>query len=170
MFNSYIASCLEKVRKYQIVPTKTVEIWAKHVKLENVESDELTVEEEITEGKASKKKAGIQEITNQLESRYEIEETIKRKQTPTIWWFLRFCGGLAYSTFERYWEKEEFRWTVEWIRNYLESILVEQSSKWEFNPAIAQFVLNTTYNRVPKSKSENINKSEPLDVNDFIRD
>ena len=53
-FNAYILTCLEKKRKYEIVPIKTVDTKGLLEEIEP-ESDDLTLEEEITEGKASKK-------------------------------------------------------------------------------------------------------------------
>lgn len=87
LFNTYILTCLEKKRYYEIVPVKTVDTKAgdtTHTVLEAVDNEELTVEEEITEAKASKKEAGRQDITNKLESKYEIKERIERKTTPSI--------------------------------------------------------------------------------------
>ena len=84
-FNTYILTCLEKKRYYEIVPVKTVDTnGATHAILEAVNNEELTTEEDITERKASKKEAGRQDITNKLESKYEIKESIERKTTPSI--------------------------------------------------------------------------------------
>lgn len=84
-FNTYILTCLEKKRYYEIVPVKTVDTTgATHSILEVANNEELTTEEDVTERKASKKEAGRQDITNKLESKYEITEKIQRKVTPTI--------------------------------------------------------------------------------------
>lgn len=85
LFNTYILTCLEKKRYYEIVPVKTVDTnGTTHAILEAVNNEELTTEEDITERKASKKEAGRQDITNKLESKYEIKERIEWKTTPSI--------------------------------------------------------------------------------------
>lgn len=85
LFNTYLLTCLEKVRYYEVIPLETVDAGkTKHIKLEIPENDELTAGEELTEGKASKKEAGSQEITNALRSKYEINERIEWRTTPSI--------------------------------------------------------------------------------------
>lgn len=142
LFNDYIASCKERVKIIQQTPVRIVD----------------------------RKEKSKDWAINEVEYKYEEKEELVRKVTPSKWWFLRFCGWIDYDTWDLYKNREEFMGTVKAIENYLESVLVEQAWKWAYNPTIAQFVLNTTYNRVPKSKSEVVEKSEPLDVNDFIRD
>ena len=173
LFNTYILTCLEKKRYYEIVPVKTVDTKAgdsTHTILESADNEELSVEEEITEAKASKKEAGRQDITNKLESKYEIKERVEWKTTPSIGGFLIFLGGMSYNTWNNYKTKEEFKETIEDIDNYLESLIIEQTAKGKYNSQIAQFVLNVKYNRVPKSKNENLNIGTTLNEADFIQD
>lgn len=141
-FNNYIKSCLIKQKRVEKIPVNIVD-------------------------KEEKWKDGM---LNEVEYRYEEVTDVKWKTTPSIWGFLAFCWWIGYTTFETYAQREMFKWTISDIKNYLESVLIEQASKWEYNPAIAQFVLNTTYNRVPRSKSEVIEKQEPLNEEDFIED
>lgn len=168
-FNAYILTCLEKKRKYEIVPIKTVDTKGLLEEIEP-ESDDLTLEEEITEGKASKKEWGKQEITNKLESKYEIKETIERKQTPSIGGFLTFLGWLSYRTWERYRDSEDLWPTVEQIDNYLESVIIDQAAKWKYNSGIAQFILNVKYNRIPKNKVDQTIQGDVFNESDFIKD
>lgn len=168
LFNTYILTCLEKKRKYEIVPVKTVE--GKSITLETPVNDDLTAEEELTEAKVDKKEAGKQEITNKLESKYEIKETIDRKTTPSIGGFLIFLGGMSYNTWANYKNNEEFKETVEEIDNYLESLIIEQTSKGKYNSQIAQFVLNVKYNRIPKSKVDQTIQGDVFNESDFIKD
>lgn len=81
-----------------------------------------------------------------------------------------FLGGMSYKTWGEYKAKEEFSKTVEDIDNYLESLIIEQTAKGKYNSQIAQFVLNVKYNRVPKSKNENLNIGTTLNEADFIQD
>ena len=142
LFDDYILSCVEKIKYAEEIPVET--------------------EAKIKPEKDWRK--------NKLITQYEIWEDIKRKTTPTKWGFCIFLWWVSHHMRENYKAKDEFLPAIERIESYLENILVQHANEWKVNSAIAQFVLNTTYNRVPKSKSENINKSEPLDVNDFIRD
>jgi hypothetical protein len=85
LFNTYILTCLEKRRYYEIIPVTTVDTnGTTHAILEVADNEELTTEEDITERTASKKEAGRQDITNKLESKYEIKERIEWKTTPSI--------------------------------------------------------------------------------------
>lgn len=142
LFDDYILSCVERVKYAEEIPVET--------------------EAKIKPAKDWRK--------NKLLTQYEIWETVKRKTTPTKWGFCIFLWWISHTMRNNYKAKEEFVEAIERIENYLESILVQHANEWKVNPSIAQFVLNTTYNRVPKSKSEVVEKSEPLDVNDFIRD
>lgn len=154
LFNCYIASCLERFKKTELVPIRT----------EDKENDFLEIlDEEIQSSKNENIK-----IDNKLISEYEIIEDIKRKETPTIWGFLNFLGWISYTTWENYQKKEEYVWVIEQIQNYCESVLTQRALDWEVPANSAQFVLNVHYNRVPKSKSEEVIKTDPIDESEFI--
>jgi len=171
LFNTYILTCLEKRRYYEIIPVTTVDTnGTTHAILEVADNEELTTEEDITERTASKKEAGRQDITNKLESKYEIKERIEWKTTPSIWGFLIFLGGMSYTNRENYNKLKEFKGTIEAINNYLESLIVEQAANGRYNSKFAEFILNVNYGRVPKSKSEQIIKGNIVNEADFIQD
>lgn len=142
LFNDYILTCVEKEKVSERIPVETV--------VQSKETKDWSKNKLITE--------------------YQISERVKRMKTPTKWGFCIFLWWIPYKTLQEYKKREEFSPVLETIDNYLESILVEHAGRWFYDTKMAQFVLNTTYNRVPKSKSEVIEKQEPLDVNDFIRD
>ena len=154
-FNYYILSCLEKVKKSELVPIKT----------EEKEDDFLA---ELTEAAQANKSDAIK-INNTLVTNYEITEEIKRKKIPSIWGFLIFCWWISYDTWENYKKDENFIGIIKGIQNYIESVLTENAVEWKVNPKMAEFVLNTHYNRVPKSKSEEVIKTDPIDVSELIQ-
>lgn len=171
LFNTYLLTCLEKKRYYEIVPVTTVDTnGTTHAILEVANNEELTTEEDVTERKAGKKEAGRQDITNKLESRYEIKERVEWRTTPSIGGFLIFLGGVNYDTWESYAKNPEFSGTCKDISNYLESLIVEQTANGKYNSQFAQFILNVNYGRVPKSKSEQVIKGNIVNEEDFIQD
>lgn len=147
LFQNYLLSCMEKRRYAELVPIKT----------EEKDSDDFleVLDEEIQ----SSKKDGNR-IDNNIVSKYEIIEDVDWKVTPSKWWFLIYCWWITYHTFDNYKENPEFLQTIEQIENTLESILVNQAAAWKYNPRIAEFVLNTSYWRVPNQKVEQTNTVE----------
>lgn len=81
-----------------------------------------------------------------------------------------YLGGMSYNTWDNYKTKEEFKETIEDIDNYLESLIVEQTAKGNYNSNFAQFILNVNYGRVPKSKSEQVIRGNIVNEEDFIQD
>lgn len=81
-----------------------------------------------------------------------------------------YLGGMSYKTWGEYRAREEFSKTIEDIDNYLESLIVEQTAKGNYNSNFAQFILNVNYGRVPKSKSEQVIKGNIVNEEDFIQD
>lgn len=154
LFNCYISSLLKNTKKKELVPVRT----------EEKEDDFLDMlDEEIQSSKNENFK-----IDNTLVAKYEIVEDIEWKDTPTIWGFLIFLGGISYDTWENYKKKEDFFGTIATIENYLESVLTKRAIEWEIQSNIAQFVLNVNYNRVPKSKSEEIVKTDVIDESELF--
>ena len=155
LFNHYIASCREKTKKSPLVPVRT----------EQQEDDFLKdLDDAIKASKGDKFK-----IDNSLVAEYEIVEWDQWKETPTVWWFLRFCWWISYQTWWDYKRKEEFSEATSQIENVLETILTERAIAWEIPSNIAQFILNVNYGRVPKSKSEEVIKTDPIDVSELIQ-
>ena len=154
LFNNYLLSCMKKVRKAELIPVRT----------EEKEDDFLA---ELSEA-AQANKSDWTKIENNLVANYEITEDIERKTIPTKWGFCSFCWGITYKTFDNYKLKEEFLQTIEWIENTLETIWSSLAAEWKINPKIAEFVLNTSYGRVPKSKSEEIVKTDVIDESELF--
>lgn len=155
LFNSYLLSCMKKVRKAELIPVRT----------EEKEDDFLA---ELSEA-AQANKSDWTKIENNLIANYEIIEDIEWKVTPTKWGFCSFCWGITYQTFDNYKTREWYLETVIGIENTLESIRTAQASAGKIPNDIAKFVLNTWYNRVPKSKSEEVIKTDPIDVSELIQ-
>lgn len=154
LYNCYLASIREKVKNKELVPVRT----------EEKEDDFLDVLDDAIQ---SSKNENFK-IDNTLVAKYEITEWYKRKETPTIWGFLLFCWWISYDSWENYKKKEEFFGTISTIENSLESILTQRAMAWEIPSNIAQFVLNVKYNRVPKSKSEEIVKTDVIDESELF--
>lgn len=147
LFNNYLLSCMKKTRKAELVPIKT----------ENNNEDELLdiLDEEIQSSKWDGNK-----INNKLVSNWEIVEDIEWKITPTKWWFCSFCGWISHHTLDDLKNNEDFLPTILEIDNTLESIRTNQAAAWKINSRIAEFVLNTSYWRVPNQKVEQTNTVE----------
>ena len=158
LFNAYLISCMERVRKVDQVPVKT----------EQVEADNDT--EDVLGKKPKKQKGGKIKVENNVIAEFEIKEDLERKTTPSIWGFLGFLGGISWTTRERYSKDEAFSWVIENIQAKLEWILVDQAAKGKYNPQIAQFVLNVHYNRIPKKEVDNNIKGSVFKESDFIKD
>jgi len=80
-----------------------------------------------------------------------LKEVWKFKEKPSKLKFYVFLGGISSETRKNYRLREDFIEAVELIETYLESVVEDGAISWEINPTIAQFVLNTTYWRVPKA-------------------
>lgn len=159
-FNNYLVSCLEKTRKYKLVPIKTEQVGVDN-------TDDIT--EELEE-MPTKWKGGKNKVTNNIISQFEIIEGQERGTIPTIWGFLGFLWGIAYSTWEKWRNNEAINWTVEIIDNKLEEIRTTEAAKGNINPSIAALVLNVRYNRIPKKEVDNNIKGSVFKESDFIKD
>ena len=160
LFNAYLISCMERVRKVDQVPVKTEQIKAVN------DTDDL-LDEDVT---PKSKKGGKIKIENNVIAEFEIKEDLERKTTPSIGGFLGFLGGISRKTRERYSKDEAFSLVIENIQAKLEGILVDQAAKGKYNPQIAQFVLNVHYNRIPKKEVDNNIKGSVFKESDFIKD
>lgn len=158
-FNAYLASCIEKTRRAKLIPIKT----------EGLDQDKINILDDDKGGKV-KWKGGQTTITNNVISQFEIIEGQERAKTPTIGGFLIFLGGLSYDTWDKYRDRPEFTETVKTIDNILETIWVDEASKWHINPSIAALVLNVRYNRIPKKEVDNNIKGSIFKETDFIDD
>lgn len=154
LFNSYLLSCMKKVRKAELIPVRT-----------EIKEDDFLAE---LQDAAQANKSDWTKIDNTLITNYEIVEDIEWKVTPTKWGFCSFCWGISYQTFDNYKNREGYFETVIWIENTLESIWTAQASAGKIPNDIAKFVLNTWYNRVPKSKSEEIVKTDIIDESELF--
>ena len=154
LFNCYIASCLETVKKNELVPIRTEE-----------KGDDLI--EEINETIQASKNENFK-IDNTLVTEYEIVEEKKWKCTPTVSWFLIFLWWISFTTRSNYKHREEYMESIEVIENYLEGVLTQRAIEGEIPANVAQFVLNVNYNRVPKSKSEEVIKTDIIDESELI--
>ena len=160
LFNAYLISCMERVRKVDQVPVKTEQIKA-------VNEDGDTLDEDVT---PKKQKGGKIKVENNVIAEFEIKEDLERKTTPSIGGFLGFLGGISRTARERYSKDEAFSGVIENIQAKLEGILVDQAAKGKYNPQIAQFVLNVHYNRVPKKEVDTNIKGSVFNESDFIKD
>ena len=158
-FNEYLASCIEKTRKAKLIPIKTEEV-----------KDTMNLQDDDEEGKKVKGKAGLTKVTNNVVSQFEIINGVERAKTPTIGGFLLFLGGVAYKTWGERELRDDLSKTVEEINNILETIRVDEASKWNINPSIAALVLNVRYNRIPKKEVDNNIKGSIFKESDFIDD
>lgn len=155
LFNEYLRYCMKKTRKAELVPIRTEE-----------KSDDLL--DSIQEA-AQAVKNDNSKIENTIVAEYEIIEDIEWKTTPSKGGFLIYCWWLTYSNFDNYKNFPEFQETISLIENTLETILVTQAAQWKYNQRIAEFILNTHYNRVPKSKSEEVIKTDIIDESELIQ-
>lgn len=160
LFNAYLISCMERVRKVDQVPVKTEQINADNDKEDLLDKN----------GKPKKQNGGRIKVENNVIAEFEIKEDLERKTTPSIGGFLGFLGGISWTTRERYSKDEAFSWVIENIQAKLEGILVDQAAKGKYNPQIAQFVLNVHYNRIPKKEVDNNIKGSVFKESDFIKD
>ena len=161
-FNEYLASCIEKTRKAKLIPVKTEQV--------GVDNENEEILDEIEEVIEKKWKGGKNKVTNNVISQFEIVDGQEWSKTPTIGGFLIFLGGLSYDTWDKYRDRPEFAETVKTIDNILETIWVDEASKWHINPSIAALVLNVRYNRIPKKEVDNNIKGSIFKETDFIDD
>ena len=143
LFNLYLASCQELVKKEIETPIATME------------KDNIKVTKYTTKI-----------CQNIVIVRKGISEQRKRTKIPTKLGFYLFLGGISRSTWKSYEIREDFLDTVEAINNFFERVLESGGLEWTMNPQMVQFVLNTSYGRNPKQVVQN---EEPLN-NDPIRE
>lgn len=170
-FNKYLASCLEKTRKTKLVPIKTENVIIWNENSENLEEMlENDLDNDLETEMPKKQKGGKTTITNNVIAKFEILEDVERHTVPSIGGFLIFLGGISYKTWDRRRDTDDLWQTVETINNILESILIEETAKGNYNPQIAQFILNVRYNRIPKKEVDNNIKGSVFKESDFIKD
>ena len=143
LFNLYLASCQELVKKEIETPIATME------------KDNIKVTKYTTKI-----------CQNIVIVRKGISEQRKRTKIPTKLGFYLFLGGMSHSTWKSYEIAPDFLATVEAINNFFEWVLESGGLEWRMNPQMVQFVLNTSYGRNPKQVVQN---EEPLN-NDPIRE
>ena len=143
LFNLYLASCQELVKKEIETPIDTME------------KDNIKITKYTTKI-----------CQNIVIVRKGISEQRKRTKIPTKLGFYLFLGGMSHSTRKSYEIREDFLATVEAINNFFERVLESWGLEGRINPQMVQFVLNTSYGRNPKQVVQN---EEPLN-NDPIRE
>lgn len=143
LFNLYLASCQELVKKGVETPVNVFE----KPKLDITKRDRKISKDILVTG-------------------FAIQEQRKRTKIPTKLGFYLFLGGMSSNTRKSYEIREDFLPTVEAINNFFERVLESGGLEWTMNPQMVQFVLNTSYWRNPKQVVQN---EEPLN-NDPIRE
>ena len=136
LFNLYLASCQELVKKGVETPVNVFE----KPKLDITKRDRKISRDILVTG-------------------FTIQEQRKRTKIPTKLGFYLFLGGMSHSTRKSYEIREDFLATVEAINNFFERVLESGGLEWTMNPQMVQFVLNTSYGRNPKSLQENMEYS-----------
>ena len=131
LFNLYLASCQELVKKEIETPIATME------------KDNIKVTKYTTKI-----------CQNIIVVRKGISEQRKRTKIPTKLGFYLFLGGMSHSTWKSYEIAPDFLATVEAINNFFERVLESGGLEWRMNPQMVQFVLNTSYWRNPKQVIE----------------
>lgn len=131
LFNLYLASCQELVKKGVETPVNVFE----KPKLDITKRDRKISRDILVTG-------------------FTIQEQRKRTKIPTKLGFYLFLGGMSHSTRKSYEIREDFLATVEAINNFFEWILESGGLEWTMNPQMVQFVLNTSYGRNPKNVIE----------------
>ena len=136
LFNLYLASCQELVKKGVETPVNVFE----KPKLDITKRDRKISRDILVTG-------------------FTIQEQRKRTKIPTKLGFYLFLGGMSHSTRKSYEIREDFLATVEAINNFFERVLESGGLEWTMNPQMVQFVLNTSYWRNPKQLQENMEYS-----------
>ena len=131
LFNLYLASCQELVKKGVETPVNVFE----KPKLDITKRDRKISRDILVTG-------------------FTIQEQRKRTKIPTKLGFYLFLGGMSHSTRKSYEIREDFLATVEAINNFFERVLESGGLEWTMNPQMVQFVLNTSYGRNPKNVIE----------------
>lgn len=131
LFNLYLASCQELVKKEIETPITTME------------KDNIKVTKYTTKI-----------CQNIVIVRKGISEQRKRTKIPTKLGFYLFLGGMSHSTWKSYEIAPDFLATVEAINNFFEWILESWGLEGTMNPQMVQFVLNTSYGRNPKNLND----------------
>ena len=127
LFNLYLASIQEK------------KVFTKDIPLETYDRNDPDFMDRVTTH------------TQWVKLWIDIREIYIFKSTPTKLWFYVFMGWMSSEGRSEYKKKDEFSETVWLIETYLESVVENWGLQWTINPTMAQFVLNTTYGRVPKN-------------------
>ena len=146
LFNLYLASCQELVKKEIETPIATME------------KDNIKVTKYTTKI-----------CQNIVIVRKGISEQRKRTKIPTKLGFYLFLGGISRSTWKSYEIREDFLDTVEAINNFFERALESGGLEWTMNPQMVQFVLNTSYGRNPKNVIQE-DSAQIIDESDLIDD
>ncbi|RKW25082.1 hypothetical protein D8B45_01285 [Candidatus Gracilibacteria bacterium] len=146
LFNLYLASCQELVKKEIETPIATME------------KDNIKVTKYTTKI-----------CQNIVIVRKGISEQRKRTKIPTKLGFYLFLGGMSHSTRKSYEIREDFLATVEAINNFFEWILESGGLEGTMNPQMVQFVLNTSYGRNPKNVIQE-DSAQIIDESDLIDD
>lgn len=146
LFNLYLASCQELVKKEIETPIATME------------KDNIKVTKYTTKI-----------CQNIVIVRKGISEQRKRTKIPTKLGFYLFLGGISRSTWKSYEIREDFLDTVEAINNFFERVLESGGLEWRMNPQMVQFVLNTSYGRNPKNVIQE-DSAQIIDESDLIDD
>lgn len=136
LFNLYLASCQELVKKSVEIPVNIFE----KPKVDITKRDKKISKDILITG-------------------FSIQEQRKRTKIPTKLGFYLFLGGISRSTWKSYEIAPDFLDTVEAINNFFEWILESGGLEGTMNPQMVQFVLNTSYGRNPKSLQENMEYS-----------
>lgn len=146
LFNLYLASCQELVKKEIETPITTME------------KDNIKVTKYTTKI-----------CQNIVIVRKGISEQRKRTKIPTKLGFYLFLGGMSHNTRKSYEIREDFLTTVEAINNFFEWVLESGGLEWRMNPQMVQFVLNTSYGRNPKNVIQE-DSAQIIDESDLIDD
>ena len=146
LFNLYLASCQELVKKGVETPVNVFE----KPKLDITKRDRKISRDILVTG-------------------FTIQEQRKRTKIPTKLGFYLFLGGISRSTWKSYEIAPDFLDTVEAINNFFERVLESGGLEWTMNPQMVQFVLNTSYGRNPKNVIQE-DSAQIIDESDLIDD
>lgn len=146
LFNLYLASCQELVKKSVEIPVNIFE----KPKVDITKRDKKISKDILITG-------------------FSIQEQRKRTKIPTKLGFYLFLGGISRSTWKSYEIREDFLDTVEAINNFFERVLESGGLEWTMNPQMVQFVLNTSYGRNPKNVIQE-DSAQIIDESDLIDD
>ena len=146
LFNLYLASCQELVKKSVEIPVNIFE----KPKVDMTKRDKKISKDILITG-------------------FSIQEQRKRTKIPTKLGFYLFLGGMSSNTRKSYEIREDFLPTVEAINNFFEWILESWGLEGTMNPQMVQFVLNTSYGRNPKNVIQE-DSAQIIDESDLIDD